>query len=174
MQRDLGKTYALDLQTLDQFFAKVQAGSRRRYRPFVLGVHRLVPLLIFLIRLALDIFRQRRFAQDLQHLTELVIGAVPQEPDRPSAAGGIVDHFRYQFVVVTEIKLVTHTDLPGWVDDHVPKPVWLVQFTQQENFDLGAGLLLTAIHSGGKYLGIIDYKNIFVIEIVENIAKMLV
>ena len=48
------------------------------------------------------------------------------------------------------------------------------KFPKQKYFDLGAGLLLAAIHTGGKYFGIVDYKNVFIVEIFQDVPEMLV
>src|SRR5689334_8910381 len=86
MKCDLGKSYPFYFKALNEFYTEVKAGSWRRNSSLMLGIHRLIPLLIFFIRLALDIFWKRRFTQEFQHLTEFFIGTFPEEPDSPSAA----------------------------------------------------------------------------------------
>src|SRR6202012_3913527 len=134
VQRDLGKTNAFYLKAFDQFLAEVETRRGGGYSAFMFGIYGLVTFLIFLIRLAFDVFGQGSLTQYFQYLAELVIAAIPQETDSPSPAGGIVDHLCYQVAIIAEIQLISDPDLSGRINDHIPQTIGLVQLTEQKSF----------------------------------------
>ena len=120
----------------------------------------LIALLVDLLDLLAHPTRQRRFAQLIESLLELVVVAIEQETQRATARGGIVDHLSHQQIVITEIEFVADTDLTRGIDQHVPQTLLAVQFAQQKDLDLGAGLLLIAIEAGGKDFGIVENEDV--------------
>ena len=174
MEGGFGETNAFDLKAFDQFFTEMKPRGRSSYGAFMLGIYGLVAFFVFGFGLALDVFRQGGFSQCLQHHAKLLVGTIPEETDRTSAAGGIVDHFGHQFVAFTEIELIAYADLPGRIHDHIPKAVSLVQFAKQEYLDLGAGFFLTAVHTGWKYLRVVHHKHVLVIKIINDVFEMTV
>ena len=100
--------------------------------------------------------------------------AVVQEAQSTSAACGIVDNLGNHGSGVVEEELVADTYLTGRLHKDIPQAHFPVQFPEQEHLYLGIGLLLGAIESGGEYLGIVEYKDIAFIEIVDDIAELYV
>ena len=49
-----------------------------------------------------------------------------------------------------------------------------VQLPEQEHLYLGIGLLLRAIESGGEHLGVVEHKDIALVEIVDDVAELYV
>src|ERR1043165_5824769 len=92
-------------KTLDELTAEVQAGCRRGYCCFILGIYGLITLTVQVLRLALDVLRKWRLAQLLEHCLKGIIVAIKQEADGTSAACGVVNYLCYQLLVVAEVKL---------------------------------------------------------------------
>ena len=102
---------------------------------------------------------------------ELVVIAVEQEAQRAAARSGVVDHLGHQQVVVAEVELVADADLTRRIDQHVPQTQFAVQLAQQEDFDLGAGLLLVAVQTGRKDLRVVEDEQVALVEIVDDILE---
>ena len=99
--------------------------------------------------------------------------SVVQKTKRTPARSRIVDDFCHHGIIFTEVQLVADTNLTSGVDQHIPKTQILVQFSQQEHFDTGTRLFLVAVQTGRKHLGIVEDKYILIVEIVENVFKIL-
>ena len=171
MESDLCELYAYDLKALNQFTAEVEACCRRCNSTFVLGINRLVALLIFFFRLALDVLGQWCFAQCLEHLAEGIVITIKEETDGAAAGSGIIYYLCYQLVIITKIQLVAYANLTRRVNYYIPKAVSLVQLAKEEYFYLGTCLLLTALEARREYLGVVDYHHILVIEETEDVFK---
>src|SRR5437868_6251838 len=140
----------------------------------MLCIDSLVPFFIFFVWFAFDIFRQWSFTELFQLSSEIFLTSFPQKPDCAATAGCIVNDLCYQVFLFAEIQFVSDADLSGGINNHVPKPVGFIEFSQEKYFDLGAGLFLTAVHAGGKNLRVVYNENIFVVEIVEYVPEMFV
>ena len=74
MQGDVGKVNTLDFHTLHQLAAEVQAGGRRRNSSFVACKNRLETFgIVRLYGTVDDAVGQRRFAQRIERLLELIV-----------------------------------------------------------------------------------------------------
>lgn len=62
-------------------------------------------------------------------------------------------------------------DFTGRLNEHVPELVFCIEFAQQKYFYPCTGLLLVAVEACGKYLGVIEYKKVAVIEIVDYLLE---
>ena len=162
---------ALDLHALHQVLREVHAGRRGRHGALFLGEDRLVAFGVLGFDLLAHPFRQGRFAQREERLLELLVGAVEQEAQRAAARGGVVDHLGHQQVVVAEIEFVADADLARRVHQHVPQPQFAVQFAQQEDLDLGAGLLLVAVEARREDLGIVEDEQILFVEVLDDVLE---
>ena len=174
VQRDLGRVDTLDFHTLQEVLREVQTCGRGSHGTLVLSEDGLVALLVDLLDLLAYPTRQRSLAQLVESLLELVVVAVEQEAQRTTARSGVVDHLSHQQVVIAEIEFVTDTDFACRIDQHVPQTLFAVQLTQQEDFDLCAGLLLVAIEACGEYFGIVEDKDVVGIEVVDYIFESFV
>ena len=174
VQRHFREVDALELGALHQLAAEVQAGGGGGHGTLVLGVDGLVALRVGGLGVALDVLRQRGLAHLGDGLLELLVGAIEQEAQRAAAAGGVVDHLGHQLVVLPEVQLVADPDLAGGVHQHVPEQAVAVQFAQHEDLDLGAGLLLVAPHARGEHAGVVQHEHVALVEIVEDVAELLV
>ena len=96
---------------------------------------------------------------------------VIEETQRASTAGGIVDDLSHHGAVLVEEKLVADTDLSCRLYQHVPQSQFLVQFSQQEHLNLCIGLFLGTIETGWEHLGVIQYHDIAIVEIVDDMAE---
>ena len=97
---------------------------------------------------------------------------VVEESQGSSAAGGIVDHLCHHRTILLEEELVADTDLSSRLYQHIPQTQLLVELTQQEHLDLGIGLFLGAVETGGEHLGVVKDKRVVLVEIVEDIAEV--
>src|SRR5690606_26523229 len=140
----------------------------------MLGINGLVAFLIFLVGLALDVFRKRGLSEFLQLLAEFFLAAFPEKTDRSSSAGSVIDYLCYKILLIAEVKFVAYANLSCGINDHIPKPVWLVQFPEQEDFNLRARFLLPPIHSGRENLSVVYHEYILVVEVILDVAEMLV
>ena len=100
--------------------------------------------------------------------------AVKEEPQRTATGGGVVDHLCHEAVVLAEAELVADTDFAGRIYQHVPKTGLGIQLAQQEDADLGAGLLLLAIQQGGEHARVVHHEQIAFVKIVDDILEKLV
>ena len=66
VQRHIDQLHALGFRLLQQFICKVQSSRRRRYRAFLLAVHRLIPVFILFLAAPFDVRRQRHASQLFQ------------------------------------------------------------------------------------------------------------
>src|SRR4029079_6525562 len=96
----------------------------------VFCIYCLVAFLVLFVGLALNIFRQWCFPEFFEHTTKLLFTILPQKTNGTSAAGGIINYLGYEFFPFAEIQFVANTDLSFGVNDHIPKPVWFVEFAQ--------------------------------------------
>ena len=90
--------------------------------------------------------------------------AVVKETQRTASAGGIVDYFGHDRVVLAKVKFVANSDFTGRVNEYVPQAQFLVQFAQQEHFDACACFFLVTVKACGKYLGVVKHKHVVFIE----------
>ena len=97
---------------------------------------------------------------------------VVEESERTSATGGIVNDLRHHRTVLLEEELVADTDLTGGLHEHIPQAQLLVELAQQEHLNLGIGLLLGTVQTGGEHLRIVEDKGIVLVEVVEHIAEV--
>ena len=110
---------------------------------------------------------QRCLTQCEQLTFELIMRTVVQEAQRTSATRGIVDHLSHHGTTVIEEQFVTDTYLTGRFHEHIPQTHLTVQLPEQEHLDLGIGLLLGAIQTGRKDLGVIEHESVALIKIVQ-------
>ena len=163
--------YTFDLQTLHQFAAEMHTGCRSHNGPLVLGEDALVAFLVPVFHRAGDIFRKRSLAQGIEGLLEFIVVAVVKEAERTSAVGRIVDHLGHHRIVVAEIELVADTDLAGRLHEHVPETVFLIKLPKEKHFDAGARLLLVAIETGRKNLGVVENHHVAFIEEIDDLLE---
>ena len=149
----------------------MHAGRRGSHGALLLGEDGLVTLGVLGFDLLAYPLRQRRFAQREERMLELLVGAVEQEAQRAAARSGVVDHLGHHQVVIAEIELVADADLARRIDQHVPQTQFAVQLAQQEDFDLGAGLLLVAVQTGRKDLRVVEDEQVALVEIVDDILE---
>ena len=88
-----------------------------------------------------DILRQRCGAQRIETGHELIVVIVRQETERTTAAGSIIDHFRYDSRILLEGQFVTDTDLTCRLNQHIPITHFMIQFPQQKNLNQRIGFL---------------------------------
>ena len=160
---EVDEAAVLDLESAHQLAAEVESGSGGYDGALLGGVDGLVALLVFLLGLAVHVFRNRRLAQFIELLLEGIVVAFAEEAQRTSARGGVVDHLGHEVLhvlILAEIELVADADLTRRVDQHVPQAQALVQLAQQEDLDPCAGLLLVAIEAGGEDARVVHHKHV--------------
>ena len=127
---------------------------------FILRINRLVTLSIFWFNRTLNVLRKWRLAQAINQLFEIFMRTVVQETKRSSTRSSVIYNLGYQFIVWTEIQLISNTNLTSWIYYGVPKQTLVVQFTQQENLDHGSGLFFITIHTRRKNLRVVVHHYI--------------
>ena len=100
--------------------------------------------------------------------------SVVEETKGAASACRVVDDFCHHRLVLAEIKLVADAYLAGRVNQDVPKAHLPVELAQQEDFYLGTCLLLVAIKACRKDLGVVEDKDIILVEVAEHVAKRVV
>ncbi len=175
VQGDIGKVDSLDFHTLHQLAAEVKAGGRRRHGSLVARKDGLETFgVVRFYGTVDDAVGQRRFAQRIKSLLELIVRTVVKEAKRTPARSGVVDNLRHHGVVIAEVELIADTYLTGRVHQYIPQPELFVQLAQQKHFNARTGLLLISVEAGGENLGIVEDEHILVIKIVQNILEHLV
>ena len=96
---------------------------------------------------------------------------VIEETERPAATGGIVYHLSHHRTVLVEEELIANTYLTGRLYQHIPKAQFLIEFPQEEDFNLGIRLLLRTIKAGRKHFRVVEDKSIPLAEIVHDITE---
>ena len=79
MQRQEGKATIFDFQTLHQFAAKVETGSRCNNSPFLRGEDILITFHIVRLSRSVNVFRQRSFSQGIKRAFEIIMIPIIQE-----------------------------------------------------------------------------------------------
>ena len=177
VQGDKGGLDALNLHALHQLAAEVEARGRHGHATLVLGEDALEVFQVFggavvVFATVYDVAGQWGFAQGEELALELLVGTVVEEPQGAAAAGGVVDDLGYHGARVVEEELVADTYLAGRLYQHIPKPHLLVELAQQEDLNLGVGLLLGTVEAGRENLGIVEDEGIALIEIVEHVTEI--
>ena len=161
----------LENHAVEQLAAEVQAGGRGADGPFMGGEDGLVILHVFGGGLFLHPFRDVGLTQAEEGLLEVFVTAVEQEAQGPAAGGGVVDHFRHQRLVLSEVEFVADTDFPGGVHDDVPQALLAVEFPEEEDHDVGPRFLLLAVQAGGEDLGVVQDEDVSFAEVVDDILE---
>ena len=98
--------------------------------------------------------------------------AVVEETERTATACGIVNHLSHHRAVIFEEEFVADADLTGRLHQHVPQAQLFIEFAQQEHLDLGISLLLRTIETSREHLGVIEYKGVVLVEIVQDVTEV--
>ena len=149
----------------------MQSCGRSSDRTFVFREYGLKPFFVFLCRPAVDEIGQRRFAECVESLLELIVRPVIKEPQCAASRCGIVYDFGHHRLVFAEIELVAYPYLPGRVYKHIPQTQLFIQFTQEENFYPRSGLFLIAEKPCRKHFGVIEDEYVLIVKIVEHILE---
>ena len=100
------------------------------------------------------------------------MGAVVKETQRAPTAGGIINDLCHHRTFFLEEQFVADTDLTCRFHQHIPQAQLRIQLTQQEDFNLGIGLFLCAIQTGGEYLRIVEDDGVTLVEIVDDATEL--
>ena len=100
------------------------------------------------------------------------MGAVVEESQCAASAGGVVDDLCHHVSAFVEKQFVAYPYLSGRLHKHIPQAHLFVEFTKQEHLNLGVGLLLGAVETGGKHFGIVEYECIAFIKVVEDVPEI--
>ena len=115
-----------------------------------------------------------RLAESVERALELVVVAVVEKAQGASAAGGVVYDLGYDGVVLAEVEFVADADFSRGVYEHIPQAQFLIELAQEKHLDTRAGFLLVAVETGGEYLGVVENKDIVLVEVVEHFLEHLV
>jgi hypothetical protein len=137
----------------------------------MLGIHGLVALAIFGFHITLYKFRKGCLSQVVKGFFEFLVVSVIQEAKGPAPRGSIIDHLRNQHIVFSEIEFVPDPDLSSRVDQDIPKSLLTIQLSQEEDLDLGPGLFLISIKASRENFCIVEYQDVFVGEIIQDVFK---
>ena len=162
---------ALDFEALQQVLGEVQSSRGHGHRTLFRGVDGLEAVAVLRFRVAGHVAGERGLAQLVHRLHELFVRPVEQEAQGAAARRRVVDDFRHQLVVLAEVQLVADADFPRGVHEHVPQQALAVQLAKQEHLDDRAGLLLVAVHLGGKHLGVVGHEHIAFVEDVHDVLE---
>ena len=185
MNRDEVKIDTLDLHALQELTAEMKCCRRSHHATLIASEYCLIALtvgkrmviidrLIYHITTILDHWRNRGLAIAKEHPDELLMSSIKQESQSTSSRCGIVNHLGYKTVVLTEIEFVANSDLASRIDQHIPETCFSIQFSQQENLDARPCLLLVAVETSWKDLGIVEEHKVFLVKIVDELLEYLV
>ena len=96
---------------------------------------------------------------------------VVEESECTSSAGGVVDDLCHHRSVFLKEEFVANPYLSCWFHEHVPETLLLVEFPEQEYLNLCIGLLLSAIETCWKDLGVVKDEDIALVEIVDHVTE---
>lgn len=91
--------------------------------------------------------------------------------------GCIVYYFSYQYIIVVfiiEIEFIVNFDFMGRVNQDILKMGFVVEFVQEEYFDVCIGFFFFVVQMSGEYFGIIENYGIVFIKVFEDVFKCLV
>ena len=175
MEGDESRFNAFDLHALHHVFAEVQTCGGSGDSPFVFGEDALETFQIFWFGRAFDDFmRNGSFAKCIELLAELIVIAIVEEAQGTATACGVVDYLGHDGVVFSKVELVANTDFTSRVYEDIPKAKVAVEFTQKEHFDACTSLLLVAVEASREDLSVVEYEDIFFIEILQEIFELTV
>jgi hypothetical protein len=121
--------------------------------------------------MGLDPERDGGLAEAEERLLEVLVRSVIEEAEGPAARGGVVDNLGHEALVLAEVQLVAYAYLARGLDDDVPEPLLAVEFPEQEDHDVGAGLLLLAEEAGGEDFRVIEDEGVTLAEIVDDVLE---
>jgi hypothetical protein len=152
----------------------MKSGGRSGHSTFVLGVNGLETIHVLWCGRALvdDIPGQWSLAKGIEFALELIVRTVVEETQRTTATGGIVDDLSHHRAVLLEEQLITDTNLAGGFYQHIPQAQLWVQFAQQEDLNLGIGLLLGAIKARREHLRIVKQHGVALAKVFDNVAEL--
>ena len=179
MQGNKCRVDASDLHTFHELAREMKPCGWRCYGTFLLSKHALEVFHIFLcgmVYLAIvdNITWQWSLAQSKERAFEDIVLTVLviEEAKSTSTAGSIVDYLSHHLVDIIKEEFVSYTNLTGWFYEHIPESHLLIQLSEQEHLNLGIGLLLGTIESCREHLGVVEYKRISLIEIVDDVLEL--
>ena len=118
--------------------------------------------------------RNGSFAKRIELLAELIVIAIVEEAQGTATACGVVDNLGHDGVVFSKVELVANTDFTSRVYEDIPKAKVAVEFTQKKHFDACTSLLLVAVEASREDLSVVEYEDIFFIEILQEIFELTV
>ena len=163
----------LENHSVEKLAAEVQTGCRCGNCTLVLCEDGLEVLCVLRCDIFLHPVWNRSLAVAEKGLLELLVTAVIKESQRSSSRCGVVDHFGYEAVVISEIELVADTDLSRRINDYVPKSLLAVELSEEENFDVGSCLLLVSLKTGWEYLCVVEDECVSLTEIFDDVLEEL-
>ena len=179
MQGDVSLVDTVDFHTLHQLAGEVKTGSRSCNGTLYLSENTLEIFHIILCSVMIltgiyDIARKRSLTQSKERTLEDIVVAILiiEETEGTATAGSIVDNLGNHLVDIIEEKLVADTDFAGRLYQYVPKAHLRIELTEQEHLNLGIGLLLGAVKTGWKYLGIVEDEGIALFEEIHDILEL--
>ena len=98
----------------------MEARSRSYDSPFILSEEGLVSVCIIVIWTTIDVLGEWCLTHSIEDATEFFGVAIVEEAKGTSTGGGIINDFRYKFVILAEIEFVTDPDLACRVNDDIP------------------------------------------------------
>jgi len=117
------------------------------------------------------VFGQRRRAEGVESLFELLVRAVEKETQRAATARCVVNHLGHEAFVIAEIELVADADFTGRLHEHVPEFMLGIKLTQQEHLDFGVRAFLVAIKLGRKHFGVVEHHYVAVAKVIYNLLE---
>ena len=97
---------------------------------------------------------------------------VVQETERTTTTGRVVDNLGHHRSILLEEEFITDTDLTGRLNQHIPQAQVGIQLTEKEHLDLGIGLLLRSIETGGEHLCVVEDEGVILVEVIQDITEI--
>ena len=95
-------------------------------------------------------------------------------PTQKRTAGTILDTRRMPSIALSfcmAIEFVADTYFAGGVDDDVPEAHLLVEFAEEEDLDMGAGLFFLAVEEGREDAGVVGHHYVAFVDIFDEIFE---
>ena len=118
-----------------------------------------------------NIVWQRRLTKSVELALEFVVRTIVEEPQRTSAARGIVDDLGHHRARIVEEELVANSNLSCRFNENVPQPHLGIKLSEEEDLDFSICLLLCSVQTGRENLCVVEDHHIAIVEVFAYILE---
>ena len=118
-----------------------------------------------------NIMWQRSLTKSVELALEFVVRTVVEEPQRTSAARGIVDNLGHHRARIVEEELVANSNLSCRFNENVPQSHLCIELSEEEDLDFGICFLLCSVQTGRENLCVVEDHHIAIVEVFAYILE---